>query len=390
MYSFKLSEYKKENTNTKIKVLIEFLYERFGTSADSEDFDNIYFSLFNDNDLIQSLEYYIDKNKVTAQITASNYIHYITSFFKMLSEKYNIENDMFINIEQNKQLIAKSKEIISKLRKTVSKDNASDEQYEDLVSGIEDFLNNFNINDLYDEIIKCKNSNKYTKLYHRFVSIIPIKLIIKFALSNLRVISLEYSDLDMGKNTLLINGLQLPLDKELIELFKQYLRVREYILNLYSKQETKLFVKNNGEPYIKNTADRKNVPAYASFFRIMKDNIKTESAELFANRRILDMLDHGIDISTIIRISEKSAEKCIELQNSNNKEDDVINKLNLFFNEDTNKKIEVKKKEYINCPICGKEVKAISDELVLVQYITNDTKYLACKNCRGEYGKHSI
>lgn len=390
MPNFNLKEFKKVNTNTKVRVFIEFLYERFAVSPDSEEFDNDYFSLFNDDDLIESLEYYIKKNSVTAQGTASNYITYITNFFKKLSDEYDIKNEFFVNIDQNNQLIAKSKEIISKLKKTESKDIATDEQYEDLISGIDDFLNNLNINDLYDEILNCKNrGNNYTKQYHRFMSIIPVKLVMKFALGNLKIISLEYSDLDMENNILRVNGFHLPLDEELIQLLKKYLRIREYILNLYSKQESKLFIKQNGEPYIKSTSDRENVPSYGSFFKIMKDIIKTESAEIFAARRILEMLDRGIDISTISRISEKSLNKCIELQKSNNKEEDVINKLNLFFNENTNidKKIVRKKKGYIKCPFCSEDVNAISDEWILVQYANSDKKYLACRKCRGENEK---
>jgi len=398
IFNFILSEFQKENANTKIKVFIEYLYERFGVS-DSEEFDNIYFSVFSDDDLIQSLEYYIDKNKVTAQITARNYITYIKDFYDQTLSKYNIKNEIFTNIEHYNQLLVKSQKIISKLKKTKSKDIADDDQYENLISGIEDFLKNFNINDLYDEILKCKNNKikqDYVRIHHRFVSVIAVKLVMKFALANLRIVSLDYSDLDIENNVLIVDGVQLPLnkecDKELIDLLKTYLRIREYILKLFSRKESKLFIRHDGEPYLKSTSDRGKVASYSIFFKIMKDKIGTEAAELFANRRILEMLDDGVDISTISRISEKSINKCIELQNNNNKEEDSINKLYSFLNESAqiDKKVIIDKKWYTKCPICGEEVKAISDNLILVQYENEDkTLYLACKKCRGQNEKYN-
>ena len=65
-------------------------------------------------------------------------------------------------------------------------------------------------------------------------------------------------------------------------------------------------------------------------FKIMKDIIGTQSAELFAKRRILEMFDSGLNISTVAQLSEMSIEKCIELQNSNNKETDINSKLKLL------------------------------------------------------------
>ena len=262
---FNLSEFEQENKNTKIKVFIKFLYEKFKVTPNSKEFDNIYFSLFNEDDLIESLEYYIKKNRVTAKVTAANYITYITEFFGMLSEQYNIKNDIFINIEENKKFSTKSKEIISRLRKTVSKDYASDEQYQDLINGIDDFLSRITEDDIYDEINKYFHKNiKYTKLYHRFISVIAIKLVIKFALCNLSVISLGIDNLNMETNTLSINGFRLPLDEDLIHL-KSYLMMREYILNIHERHENLLFIKPDGTPYIKSSSHRDNVQNYASF-----------------------------------------------------------------------------------------------------------------------------
>lgn len=385
MSNFNLKEFENKNPNTKIKVFIEYLYEKYGVSADNEEFDNEYFSLFNDDDLLESLEYYIAKNSITAQVTAQNYITYITDFFKMLSRNYDIKNDFFTDMKLYNQLISKSKKIISKLKLSESKDYATDEQYEMLNNGIDKFLNELVIGDIYDEILQYKNKKKkHIKLYNRFISTIAIKLIMKFALSNSTTICLKLDNLDMINNTLSINGFQLELDEELTEILKKYLKVREYILELYSIEESNLFIKHDGKSYIKNYKSNGKMPDYASFFMIMGDSIGTRSADLFSARRILEMLDNGIDISTVIKLSDKSIEKCIELQR-NNSEGEVNKKLHLLFDKGrlSKKKIITKKKGYLKCPFCDNEVKAISDEWVLVQFEDDSTKYLACRKCRG-------
>lgn len=396
MSEFSLKEYKKDPKNTKEKVFIEFLYERFGDlSNDSEVFDNEYFTLFDEGHLIESLKHYISKNHVTSQVTAENYITFITQFFNMLSDKYDIKNEIFVNKELYKSFISKSKEIISKLKESESKDIASDVQYEELNSGIENFLNKLSIDEIYDEINKFKDKSYadkkiYFKVYNRFVSIISTKLVMKFALANKTLTSLELNNLDMENEVLNVNGFKLPLDKELIELFKKYLEIRKYVLNLQSKQQSTLFIKPDGEPYI-TVSQKEEKPDCTRFFKIMNDCIKTVAADLFASRRILEMLDKGIDIPTVAKLSGRGKDKCAELQESYLS--DAGDRLQQFFKEeDTNilKKITIRQKGYLKCPFCGKEVEAISEEWILVQFKNSGTKHLACRECKGKNGKYRI
>lgn len=198
---FNLKEFERKNSNTKIKVFIEYLYEKFGINNENEEFDNEYFSLFNDNDLLGSLEYYIAKNSITAQGTAQNYIYLITDFFNMLLDKYNIQNDTFIDKKLYDKLLLKSKKIISKLKVSESKDYATDEQYEVLNNGIDKFFNKLVMDDIHIEIDRLKNGQlKKVKIYNRFISAIAIKLIMKYALSNLTTINLKLNNLNMINN----------------------------------------------------------------------------------------------------------------------------------------------------------------------------------------------
>lgn len=392
MSEFSLKEYRKNPKNTKEKVFIQFLYERFGgLPTDSEEFDNKYFTLLDEGHLIESLEYYISRNRVTKQSTADSYITYISQFFDMLSNDYYIKSEIFQNKEVNRNFITKSKEIIAKLREAESKGVADDQQYEDLNNHIDKYLKTLSIQDIYDEINKFKDvayneKTIYFNIYHRFVSIITIKLVMKFALSNLTITSLKTTNLDMENKVLKVKIFKLPLDKELIELLTNYLEIREYVLNIQSKQQNILFIKPDGEPYITIS----NKPDCTRLFKIMNDELGNVATDLFVSRRILEMLDKGLDISSVIELSERSDKKCIELQK--NYLSDAGDRLQHFFKEEDIDVINEpkNKKGYLNCPFCGKEVKPISEEWILVQLNENGSKHLSCRECKGNNGKYRL
>ena len=378
MPEFLLKEYKKEKNNAKMKVFIEFLYESIGEN-NSEEFEDYNFTLMNEDDLIDSLEYYISKNSVTSQGTATNYVANMTEFFKMLLENYNIKNEIFSDISRYNQFLAKTKLIINKLKRVTPKGIASDDQYESLVTGMDEYLKRYiNIEqEMYIEISK----DTRCRIYPRFVSIIAVQLKMKYAISNSKLVTLEIHDFDKYAEKLYVNDIPLHLDNELIVLFDIYLRVREYILKRYSIQESKLLIKHTGEPYTKESPDRKITPDNAILFIFVKDCINNYSGDLFSDRKVLEMLNTGINITTITKLSECSFEKCIQLLGAfKENEDENIEEINNYFN----KKTVIIKKGYFKCPCCGKVKRAISNEWVLVQYGNDTTKHLVCRGCKGK------
>ena len=80
MQEFDLEIYR-ANANAKLLSFFEYLYIKLGLKED-EVFLKGYFEIVNENDLIESLNYYIVKNHVTAQITANNYISAISIFYE--------------------------------------------------------------------------------------------------------------------------------------------------------------------------------------------------------------------------------------------------------------------------------------------------------------------
>lgn len=388
MDKFDLSKYKEKNT--KEKVFIEFIYLKCGYEYKSPSFENIYFSLFTIDDFLESLEYYISTYHITAKITAQNYLTFIKNFYEMLNEKYNIRNDIFFNFELKDELDTRAKDIILLLKDTENKNIATDEQCEMLDTGINEFLLNHNIEQIYDDFCKIKNSKTTNRNYNRFVSIIAIKIIMEYALTNLITVSLAMENLDVDNKMLLVNGFNLPLSEELSVLIKDYLRVRTEILKNNAIESNFLFVKSNGEAYKKSYETRENVCDVVNFFAIMADVLETQSTDIFASKTILGMLEKGVDVSTIYKLTNKSEKKCIELQNISYTDTERNNKLVSIFNSKSSRKqISTVKKGFIKCPFCGCEVKAVSDNLVLVKFEEDELEYLACKGCKGTIEKQS-
>lgn len=395
---FNLANFKKENKDTKVKNFIEYLYEKLGDGTD--DFDNEFFSALTVDDLVDSLLRYLSNNKITAQITGNNYLTSITGFFDMLKKDYQIKNDVFSYNELTQEFSMKCHEIISNLKESIPKDVASDEQYEKLNEGISSYMDSFNYDVILNEIDRIYDGNNEGKEMHAtkypvFMSILPIKLILKYALSNLTVVNLDISNLDMKNKTLAVNGLLLPLDKELIELFDTYINIRRYILEKYNLDEQKLFIKVNGTAYIKTSKHRMNIPDYGAFFRIMDKVINTQSAENFAKRRVAEFIEKGLDLFTIFKLTDLSSDSLINILEEAKSTEEMNVKVQHFFNEGTgiDKKYEIKllnkkKPEYnIKCPFCNEYFMATSENWILVQYENSDKKYIACRKCKGENGK---
>ncbi|EPR12044.1 hypothetical protein [Ruminiclostridium papyrosolvens] len=396
MTEFSLKEYRKNPQNAKEKVFFEFLFERFGGLAyDDEEFDSELFTIFDEEHLIESFEYYIAKNHITSQQTAENYITNITTFFDMLSNDYNIKNEIFVNKELYKSFLLKTKYIISKLNETKSKDVATSEQYEVLNYYIDNFLKTLSIEDIYDEINKFydkKYSKKkvYIKSYNRFVSSIATKLVMKYALANRNIAYLELKDLDLNYKILHVNGFELPLDDQLTNLLQEYIKIREQVLNIHSKQKSTLFIKADGEQYTFISRNEEHVDC-TRLFKIMKDCTGGVASDLYASKRILEMLDKRIDMSIVSNLSGRTTDKCQELFVSNlsggadrliqflKQEDEIIPK-----------KVAEKQSDYIRCPFCGREKNAISEEWILVQFEKDGKKYIACKGCKGNNGKFRL
>lgn len=385
MQEFDLETYR-ANANAKLLSFFEYLYIKLGLKEE-ETFLKEYFEIINENDLIESLNYYIIKNHVTAQITADNYISFITTFYEELYEKYDVVNEVFLNLEMRKRLLKRTKGITTSLRKTESKDIASDEQYEILRNGLKDAMSHFEYNSIRQEIVEYKNKTiKNTTQYYRLLSVITVNIVLEYAIKQISIVKLLLSDLNLGDKYIRINGYKLPLNDDMVGLFNMYLPIRSLILQTSSENGKWLFVTAEGQSCLRPTKGGKGQINYDSFFKIVGEYMEgKKSLTLFAHKRIIEMIRAGVDITTISELTERPAATIAKLDNAVREQGQKENALLTFLKEDKDN-FKIKRKGYIDCPYCGHSYEAVSENWLLVQFEKDERLYLACKECQGKYG----
>ncbi len=378
-------EFYRANANAKLLSFFEYLYIKLGLKED-EKFLKEYFEIVNENDLIESLNYYIVKNHVTAQITADNYISFITTFYEELYEKYGVTNEIFLNLEMKKRLLKRIKGITTSLRKTESKDVASDEQYETLRIGLKDTMSHFKYEDIRQELTDYNNKSiKNTEQYYSLLSAITVNIVLEYAIKQISIARLLLSALNLREKYIKINDYKLPLNNDMIRLFNLYLPIRSFILQTFSENSEWLFVTAEGQSCLRPTKGGKGQINYDTFFKIVGDYTEgKKSLTPFANKRIIEMIRAGVDISTISELTEKPANTIAKLDDVSREQRQKEEALLKFLKEDKNN-FKIRRKGYIDCPYCGNSYEAVSENWLLVQFVKNGKLYLACKECQGKY-----
>lgn len=384
MQEFDLEIYR-ANANAKLLSFFEYLYIKLGLKED-EVFLKGYFEIVNENDLIESLNYYIVKNHVTAQITANNYISSINIFYEELYEKYGITNEIFLNSEMKKRLLKRTKEIITSLRKTESKDVASDEQYETLRIGLKDTMSHFEYESIRRELTDYNNKSiKNTEQYYSLLSAITVNIVLEYAIKQISIARLLLSALNLGEKYIKINGYKLPLNDDMVRLFNLYLPIRSFILQTFSGNSEWLFVTAEGQSCLRPTKGGKGQINYDTFFKVVGDYTEgKKSLTPFANKRIIEMIRARVDISTISELTERPATTIAKLDDVSRELRQKEEALSIFLKEDKNN-FKIKRKGYIDCPYCANSYEAVSENWLLVQFEKNGRLYLACKECKGKY-----
>lgn len=367
MPTFNLKEYSENKSDAKKKVFVKFLYLLADLPIDSDDFDNEYLALLTEDELIKSLQFYISENGITSQQSARDYIAYLTTFFTNLSRINGIRNNIFCDIDLNAKFLERASIIVSKLKQTESRNAATDEQYEKLVEYLDEFLleHKHIESELFADVNKFKTTGKgHLIVYPRFVSVIAIKVLLRFALKDLAVVSLTINDLNIDNKTLCINGIYMPLGEELTRLFRQYLIVRKYVLEDSTSKEDKLFICYNGLPYLRPTIDRNSNSSYSMLFKMMNRAIKTVSTEIFTTRTVKNWLRDGMSVSLVSKITGFSSITCLKIQEEVDDENSSIEKLQQILE---NKVVVEKKKPFI-CPVCGNEARKADDDWTLIRF----------------------
>lgn len=380
---FNLQKYMNGELDPKLRYFLEYLETNFSEEIQEDD---KFLELLNEDEFINAFKDYIDKASPARQ-TAQTYIRNVRNFFEMLHDEYGIRNPVFYDNEINTKFEKKKAVVISELREQENKECISYEEFEKLNVEMKKFLRT---PDLEEKMIR-EIENHYSgvsqqnKFYSRFVSIVPIQLAMKFGLSNITLVNMKESDLDLPNELLYVKGFQLPLSKSLTDIMTIYCRMRAMIIECSQNDIKDLFIKLDGKSFI---SEKNNVPDYASLFFFMQEIINTSACKRLSYKRIVELVDKGADIkalSELVGVTTKTIRSICaidEEQARTTLENIIIERPN----EDIKK--ENASKGNMKCVYCGKIHTADSKNWLLIQTADSDCKYLACRECRGKDGKY--
>jgi len=205
--------------------------------------------------------------------------------------------------------------------------------------------------------------------------------VIEYGLKNNVIRDIKLTDIDLTNNIIKRGKYSIPLSKMLRKNIERYIQIRDYILLNTKRTQEWLFINYTGESF------HKTYYAENLFYLLASLNNDANETDPYARRVLIKMIEKGFNAEMICDITgyKDTVYKnvCAIVNNNDNQ---VNEKLGGFVNEVDLHKENIAKKGYINCPICGKSVKAVSSELVLIKKKNDDALYLACKNCGGHNG----
>lgn len=356
---------------TQITVFWEFVSS---VIFDGSEFTIEDFALLNVNELKESLEYYIRRNKITAKQTANTYVGNLKRFFFNLENHYQVHNDVYINRDFIPAFWEEIDSIIFKLNDTVNTGTATDDEYESLVSKIDHAENQYSYDEAVLEIDNYVEDSSNNRLdgFHHILSVCASRLVIEYGMSNRVIRSIKTNDVDL-ENSIIIRGrYSLPISTELKRSLVDYVKLREYLLNKLNKTQELFFIQCSGEGINDRGASDQ------LFTKVVGENSSKESKP-YAKRCIERMVKEGFSSNIIKEITGYSDSVYKAVCNFVDNENSTQAKLIEFITPSN--RIKVQKKGYINCPVCAKEIKATSENLVLIKKPESDVFYLCCKEC---------
>lgn len=391
---FNLAEFTRANKNTKLRFFIEFLLKEYKLTSYA-DFNNELIKGFDEDLLVRSLQYYIDKQRITARITANNYISSLTSFFDMLANDYRLVNPVFWNPDQKASFLEKARRIILTFKDTPEVEVASKQEYDDVCAIITDFSNDLaHINKEILEQLKvaiadlAQGTDRFTGKYTDLLSSVASKLALLYGFKNDVIAGIKFDDINLAAKTLQRDKYTLPIDDELELLLREYFTCRQVILAELRIDSEYLLITSKGSQ-IKDVRGNVN---NSILFRILSKNQGNYPNMKYSRRRMLDMLRKGADLCTVSGITGYPINFCVEVQKLYNKSEvdvetvvDAIQPQIGSFSFDHTDELPVEESDGLMvCPNCGRKVTPSEKEWVLLLR-EDGIKYLVCKYCKGGY-----
>lgn len=214
-------------------------------------------------------------------------------------------------------------------------------------------------------------------MFRRIRSICATMLVLEYGLKNETIRDMKIDELNLASNIIKRGKYELQLSSVLKKRFNEYLRIREYLLKRLGKTQEFLFVERDGNSFV-GTRDYAN--KLFSVLALQKGG--SVATAIFAQKCLIRMINQGFNsvlIEEITGYKDRTYKKLCDLINQD--EEHIQIKLESFICLSSHRQPKTLKKGYINCPLCGREVKATQEELVLIKYPGDKTSCLACKKC---------
>lgn len=363
-------------TNRAERTQMEVFFEFISTHLfNGEDYVVDDFAFLNETDLLESLNYYIKRNKVTAKVTAKAYIGNLRKFFAVLENQYNVHSDIFVNGDFLPSLLEKTNQIVSLLNDKENSNIASDEKYSEFLQKIEEIQSKYSYLEAIKEIDNYVKTKTIPNHFRWIISVCASQMVIEYGFRNSVIISLKLNDIDLEQNVIKRGKYTLPILPKLKNDLSKYIEIRQYLLNKLNLDYDELFIKYNGKPISGSEAADK------LFSGILGEN-ESKASKLFAQKCVERMIDAGFNFKLIEEITGYKESvyndtcKYIDENNPLNNQ----NRINNFVVQERNN--VSRKIGYMDCPICGKKgIKATSDNFVLIKYPKDNELHIACKEC---------
>ncbi len=380
MNNFYAVNYIRETNDGRYKFILKFIKDEFKLSG----YNEITLALLEnlDSDFFDKLiKSYIEQPKINSKIRGFNFITFLNNFFDDIREQYGTTNQLLNNKTDWQVFYERQKEYINnstKLANTKDVQILSDTDCKKLILEIERYILNIdmNIKKINSQINdKTNNISTNTPSYNKFISVIMCQILFEFGFTNKIIESINLAQLSLDEQEITIKTkkgeeLLLKMSDKLNKLIQYYINIREKI-NINSSNF--LFLTSFGDEFSTANGYLANEKAWIILSKLFGHH----QSKNVANRRIYDMLDSHIDISTISKITGRTTNYCLKIQNIYN---DEKNLSDIIFSPNDTTAISFETK--MVCPVCRNIITSNSDDWVLIED-EQGIKTLACSKCKG-------
>ncbi|ENH96740.1 hypothetical protein J416_09189 [Gracilibacillus halophilus YIM-C55.5] len=209
-------------------------------------------------DIIKSLDFYIEKNNITAIDTAQRYSSAVKEFLLFLYENYQVTNqelnyELYIPPFKDKSYRGQVNKHINKLEKEGILNKSTSFQNFDTLE-INNLLNECN------QILNSRESylmaQKKQVYFNKYRSAIMIKIILLMGITYREIIKMKINDISLENNYVKINGFIVRIPINLLKQLRQYINLLQS-LNTKERIEN-LFIEFNGDRISSQTSTTSN------------------------------------------------------------------------------------------------------------------------------------